>query len=340
MLETIEFRIPESYAEQFLPSAAGTRLGSVRKLKIRQDDPLFAAVGKADGELRSKGRAFFTAWAPHRKYSASELARAALLKLSPKRVFEPAGEECGTDYDESSACPECGAGALQISDLRLDLRKVPHQVDFAATIAGERIVSQRFAECMIDAGLDGFTLRRVMHKARYEDGLLDLHTVPTGREILRKADAVGVPHPKWTFWVWLNRLENRESLSKAVEEHAALSPQKNRGQVFPVWYQLVIISSPVEINPVTRAGADPFDEKADGRCSRGHVVGLNLLSEVTVSAPSWPIADVLVTRQMVGTRRGLLRPQPVLLVSPKAWQAMERAGLKGLAVEVAHVSAA
>lgn len=51
-----------------------------------------------------------------------------------------------------------------------------------------------------------------------------------------------------------------------------------------------------------------------------------------------PDADVMVTKQMIGVRRGLLRPRPMLLLSPRAWRAIEDAKLKGLAVEVAHLS--
>jgi hypothetical protein len=67
-------------------------------------------------------------------------------------------------------------------------------------------------------------------------------------------------------------------------------------------------------------------------------VGINLLSEVTAKAATIPKADLMATRQMVGVRRGLLRPRPILLLSPRAWRAIEGANLKGLVVEVAHLS--
>ena len=68
----------------------------------------------------------------------------------------------------------------------------------------------------------------------------------------------------------------------------------------------------------------------------GDVVGLNLLSEVTVRRATLPEADVMETRQMIGVRRGLLRPRPLLLLSARAWRAVSAAGIRGLSVEVAH----
>ncbi|HAV42714.1 TPA: hypothetical protein DCX15_01675, partial [bacterium] len=35
-----------------------------------------------------------------------------LFKFSPSAMFEPAGEEVGTCYDESKACPQCKAGRV------------------------------------------------------------------------------------------------------------------------------------------------------------------------------------------------------------------------------------
>lgn len=340
MLEMIEIRVPESHADKRLPNEAGTRLGMVRKLELRPDDPLLTEIGRLDREFRSRGRAFFTSWIPHRKYTARELAEAEVLKVSAKQVFEPAGEECGTQYDESTACPECGAGATQRSELRLDLRRTPRGVDFAETVAGERIVAQRFAECLTDAGLKGFRLVRVQHQANYEDDSFDLREVPTGREILRNAELAGAPHPSWGFWVWVNRATNRPMLDQAMAEYAAQGHIESQryGVPRPLWYQLVVNSLPVELSPLTRAGADPFDDNSTGSCSRGHVAGLNLLSEVMVAKRSLSEADVMETKQMIGVRRGLLRPRPVLLMSSKAWKAIDAAKIKGLTVEVARIS--
>ncbi len=341
MKETIDFHIPERMAARHLPSEVGQRVSdTVRKVVVSTEDPLFLEIGRLQREYRAKGDVFFLGREYRRQYTHQELEDAELLHVWPKKTFEPAGEECGTEYDESTACPECGVGATQISELRLDLRKVPRNADFAEPIAGERIVSQRLAECLTDADLRGFTLPRVLHKARYEDDPVDLRGVPTGRDILRKAELAGKPHPTGSFWVWVNRAENRTTLDRAMAEYAAekRAESRYRGTPLPVWYQLAVSSRAVELSPLTRAGGDPFDDDRSGRCSRGHVAGLNLLSEVTVTRGSLQEADVMETKQMVGVRRGLLRPRPILLLSSRARRAIESAKIKGIAVEVAHVS--
>jgi hypothetical protein len=340
MRERVEFRILEKNAAKYLPRGTGQRMGSgVRKVLVDTSDPLFAEIGRLHRAFRAKDKSFFYGREYDRRYTRQELGQAELFQAWPKRVFEPAGEECGTEYNELTACRECGAGATQTSPLRLDLRKVPRSVDFAETIARERIVSQRFAECLTDAGLQGFTLSRVSHMARYEDDPIDLRKVPTGRQILQKAEREGAPYSSWTFWVWVNRAEISPLMNRARTQYVAQKRVKNlrRGKPLPIWYQLLVSSPSVELSPLTRAGEDPFDNTGFGQCSLGHVAGLNLLSEVTVTRASLPDADVMETKQTIGVRRGLLRPRPVLLLSPKAWKAIEAAKIKGVGIEVARI---
>lgn len=277
MQETIEFRIPESHAEQYLPADAGVRLGITRKLEVHSGDPLLSHIERIERKLNAEGRAFFTAWIPHRRYSRQELIDSELLKVETKKVFEPAGEECGTVYDDTQACPACGAGSPQLTSLLLDGRRIPRGVDFASTIAGEVIVSKRVADLF-------------------------------AAEKLRGAEFVAV------------RLDNEDK--RPSEE----------------WYQIKGVGAQADLHSSTRAGIDPFDHGEGGRCPRCDLVGLNLLSEVSIRRESYDGSDLAETKQLIGVRRGLLRPRPVMLLSPKAWRAIDRAKLKGLVVEAAHLS--
>ena len=235
MRESVEFRIPEEHASRFLEPHVGKRLGgSVRVLELAVDDPRYEQIGDLDHQLRKEGRCFFLGWDINRRYSRKELESAELFHLYITAVFEPAGEECGTVYDDSTVCPLCGAGRTQVSDLILDLRKAPKNKDLAVTIASEWIVSQRLAELLVDAKMTGFKLRPVRHKARYEDDPVDPTKVPTGREILRLAEEAGAPYPTWAFWVWLNRPEQRELADRATEEHAKLLERRDRRRPKPV----------------------------------------------------------------------------------------------------------
>jgi hypothetical protein len=277
MRETIEFRIPETLAGLYLPADVGVKFGTVRKLELASHDPLLGKIHHIDQKLRLEGRALFTAWIPHRRYSRQEIDGADLFHAWPKKTFEPAGEECGTAYADSRACPKCGGGAPQTTPLYLDGRRIPSNVDFAQTIADELVVSRRAVDVFRNGRLRG-----------------------------AKFDPV--------------RLSNKGGTPS--EDH----------------YQLLVIGPPVELHPVTRVGEDPFDEDSSGHCPRGDVIGLNLLSEVTVKRSSLSDADVMATKQMVGVRRGLLRPRRSLLLSPRARRVIDDAELKGLAIEIAHLS--
>lgn len=343
MREIAEFRVVEEFAPKLFADNEGKRLGdTVRKVELAVDDPRFHRIGDLQREIRATtNRSFFYGWHIKRQYSAHDLWKADLFSLWVSTAFEPTGEECGTKYDESTACPQCGVGAAQVSDLRLDLRKTPKGKDIASTIAHEVIVSQRLAERMTDAGLTGFELRPVRHKARYEDDPLDLRLFPMGREILRKAKAAGAPHPTGRFLVWLNRAENRMMLEQARAEYVASKNERDcrGGKPIPVWHQLVVTSADAEIVPPTRVGIDPFDDdlKGECRCLRGDSIGLNLLSEVSISAASRGNADIISSRQFIGARRGLLRPRHVILISPKFWRLIESEKVKGVNIEVAHL---
>lgn len=344
MRETYEFRVVEDFAGRLFGPNEGKDIGSkiVRLIELDGNDPRLPKVGEMQRLIEQEsGRAFFHGWDIERHYSAREIQAATLFTLWITAVFEPAGEECGTEYDESTACPKCGAGAAQVSDLRLDLRKAPKKNDIARTIANEIIVSHQLAEKLVDTGLTGFDLRPVRHKARYEDDPIDLRLVPTGREIIAKAEAAGFPYSSGRFDVWLNRAENRALFEKACAENAAMREVKERckGKPLPVWHQLVPTVTSAEIIPPTRVGIDPFDEdpKGECRCPLGDLIGLNLLSEVSISAASRGDADLVATQQFIGVRRGLLRPRRILLISPRLWRLIESENLRGVEIEVAHL---
>lgn len=275
MRESVEFRIREENA-RLLPPGVGESLGyGVQRVIVDTDDPLFEEIGRLHREFRAEGDYFFSGREYHRHYSQKELRDAEVLHVWPKRVFEPAGEECGTTYADQQACPVCGAGAPQTSPLFLPARRIPKGFDFAQTIAGEIVVSAGAVAAFRAGGLSGVSFEAVRSS---ED-------------------------PK-------TRLDH---------------------------FQLTVTGQSAEVHPATRAGEDPFDEKSYGHCPRGDVLGLNLLSEVSLVKESVSQLDVTATRQMVGVRRGLLRPQPLLLFSPRAWTTVREAKLRGLEVEVARL---
>jgi hypothetical protein len=143
MRETYELRVNEQWVCKVFAPHEGELLGAglVRKVLVPANDPRLVQIAALQLKLSKQGSSFFYGWTIHRKYTRSELASAKLFHLSPTRVFEPAGEECGTQYDDSSACLHCGAGAARVGPLILNTARLPN-ADYATSIASECVVSQ------------------------------------------------------------------------------------------------------------------------------------------------------------------------------------------------------
>lgn len=358
----------EKYAHLLLKANEGERLGinHIRKIVLRDDDPRMAAMERITKLVRKKYDSyFFAGWDIRRKYTKSELDRAEIFNLELTPSFEPTGEECGTVYDESSVCPHCGAGRRQVSDLVLDLRKIPKNRDITSTIADEWIVSQRLAELMLDANLSGFKLRPVKHKARYRDDPIDYRLLPTGRKMLGMARKLGYKELSWKFAVWINHPDQRELMDQIDKEQVERGERRDRrrGKPLPVWHQLIVTGSAGITLPPTTFGIEPFDLgtkrksrirlddnlkphfahfrdndlKGEYRCPLGHVSGLNLLSEVFVARSAWNGRDLAVTDNLVGVPRGLLVPRPMLLISPRFWRLLQQHKFKACRYDVAHL---
>lgn len=339
MREFAEFRIPEDRAARFLAPDMGTLLGTtVRKVVVATDEPGIERIRQAYHALRRSGEEFFTTWIPHRRYTRRELESAELFRLSITAAFEPAGEECGTTYDRSTACRVCGVGRRQTSELVLDLRRAPKK-DFARTIGEEWIVSQRVAEMILREQLTGVELWPVRHKARYQDDALTLADLPSGRELIERAGALGIHTRDWEFTVWLNSPEQSALLHQAVEENVARLRIKHGKRTLPMWYQLIVTAPPVDAAPPTRFGMHIFDEDPHGvyRCSACNWAGLNLLSELHVSRDEWSGTDFAITRQAAGANMNLLVPAPEVLISSRARKVLEAERVSGFKLEVAYL---
>ncbi|MBZ4395482.1 hypothetical protein [Myxococcus sp. AS-1-15] len=164
MRETFEFRIAEERARKFLAPGLGMLVNEgLRKVVLPGDDPRVREIGAIERKLRAEGDLFFTYWNVERRYSARELESAELLNLVIRGAFAPTGAMCGTGYDASEACPHCGVGARQTTDLILDTRRIAKDRDFAKTLAGEVVVSSRFVDAFQEAGLRGAEFRPVLH---------------------------------------------------------------------------------------------------------------------------------------------------------------------------------
>lgn len=165
MKEIVEFRVSYDFAHLLFNEGEGKNLGtSVRIVKLEKDDPKFSRIPVIAKEVKKKhGRGFYFGWQIKRKYTKKELEGATLLQVKVKSNFEPAGEECGTEYNESTACEICGANRKQIGPLRLQKSSIPKK-DIARTIAGEVIVSGYFKKAFESSNLKGIKFEQVFSK--------------------------------------------------------------------------------------------------------------------------------------------------------------------------------
>ncbi len=326
-------------------------------------------IAEVDAHLRQQQKGhFFAGWYYHRRYSKQELASAECFRLQITAVFGPAGEDCGTVYDDTEECPHefesgvhviqgrrlpysssCGVGGMQVSDLFLDMRKLPRNKDIAQSFAHECIVSQRLEDLLVSHKMTGFELRPVRHKARFQEDPVTFESLESGREFLKRAEAAGIPKSSpalmgglsWEFEVFLNSCEQEELVERIWQENVAKKEAREarRPPKFPPWYQLILTSQPVAVAPPTRFGLGPFDEDAEGkyRCPFGHIAGAFLLSELTVKRSDWDNNDIARTKEMIGRRGGIIRPFPLLLISPRLWRMLEQEKIRGYEAEVAYL---
>jgi hypothetical protein len=162
-----EFRVQESYAKEFLPADLGKSvMDFIRVVRTPVGSDLYKKIGELYELVRRRDQNyFFFGWVIHRHYSIKEIESAELLLLKIVKTFEPAGLECGTIYDNQSACEFCGTEIRQISELILDLNRAPKNVDIARTISNEIIVSQELAKILIDNKIKGCELKSINHKS-------------------------------------------------------------------------------------------------------------------------------------------------------------------------------
>jgi len=293
MKEIHEFRIYKEYAHLLLKPGEGKDNGSKIVVFINRDDDKFEQVRILTKQIKEKyNNSFFLYSNIKREYSKKELATATLLQMKIRTTFEPAGEECGTLYDETAACEICGANRKQVGALKLKKSSIPKK-DIARTIAGEVVVSQKFVTAFKQKKLKGALFEPIV----FAKGTSD-------------------------------------------------------------YYQLIASSPELELTDKTITGVDVFDfsegskggeftvsgghhvklEREIYKCPKGHTIGLNLLSEAYVlNSAVITESDFFVSKQKIGVKRGLLRPEPIYFCSQAFREMIEEEKLIGFEFEIANI---
>jgi hypothetical protein len=275
LVSFLKSRFPEATKPIGRTVVEGTECVEVR---VPSNSGEFEEIRKFIDARRKQGQrgfADFTIGWYLRKYTKTELQNAEVLRLTIASHFEPSGEECGTIYE--TLCNHCNWGR-QVSDLILDLRRVPQHKDVSETIAWvERVVSSNFVRTFTENKLTGAEFR-----------------------------------PIFEF--------------------------KNPTKQSKDWHQLRVTGKAGELAESTRLGRDPFSpSQISWRCPLGHSVVTEFLSEIYLQRSTWDGSDITVTEALFGQGRNLLRPTPLIIISQRMYHALQKAGLKGFSVEVAHL---
>jgi hypothetical protein len=343
MRAEIKFRISEEHARSIFDFSEGKVISeTLRLVTLSEDDPRLAGLGRLYAQHAGQG---FYGWNIERKYSKSETQRASLHLLKIRTGVLPTGEECGTVYDDSDLCPLCGAGRVQVSPLRVRLPNTPRRAEIAQTWGGETIVSARLVRLLLEAGITGWGLGAVQRSKKAEEEPFTLSETQNGKRLLQAASQAGVQYPSPEFYVWINGPKRRKTFLHAVREHESrkLPGRRLPGGTSPDWYQLFVTSKPVKLSPSTRFGLNPFDGDIHEqyRCPLGlrdHVIGLNLLSQVTVQCTAGDGMDFLRSCGLVGRRVGLFNPRPLLFISARLRDLLSENAIKGWTSEVVSLS--
>lgn len=165
MKEIFEFRINKDYVHLLFDKNSNKISGDfVSVVQLEKDDPQFSQIPIIRNQVKAKfDSGFYYGWKIKRKYTKKEMREARLFQIKIKSTFEPAGEECGTEYDETTACEICGANRKQLGTLKLQKSSFPKK-DIARTIAGEVIVSNNFMKKFKANKLKGLEFKQVYSK--------------------------------------------------------------------------------------------------------------------------------------------------------------------------------
>ena len=301
MKELVEFRIIMRYAHLLFRDDEGTNLGdSVKVVRIDKNDPRFNAIGELQKKARENNALFFTCFDYKRSYTETEINNAEWFLMFRTRHFEPTGEECGTIYDESSACPICGSGAKQLSPLKLKRSSIP-KADMAESIAwgDETIVSERFVNMVKDNNLKGMDFEPVISSANRGQKLNYYQVRPQCYLDFSKKTVFG---------------QTPFNLSGEFPGCTLEGVQPDGTLVKKV--------IPPEIY----------------KCPNGDNMGLRILSEVYIkTSPILDDLDFFASKQTVGGRGGVIRQHHLFFCSNRMMRLIKENNLKGFKFEVAHI---
>ena len=157
MKEKVEFRVLNKYSHLLFNDDEGENISTlVKKVILDLSSPILKQIGEINKKLwLEKHTLFYIYWEIKRTYTYDELLSSAFIHLGIRKRLETDGDDANKAYDETFACPICGAHAKQVSELHFTKRNWLGKHDVAMTLSGEVIVSKKFKDFFEDNHLKG-----------------------------------------------------------------------------------------------------------------------------------------------------------------------------------------
>lgn len=298
MKEILELRVDMDFAHILFKEDEGKDLGSVKLVRVDTSGPIYEEIGKTQKMIKEKyDRYFFKGWDYIREYTEKELLEARFFQIIPQ-LFTLAGEECGTKYDDSCACPICGSGGKIIPPLKIRRSRIP-KTDISITLGrGEEIlVSEKFRQVMEDNHMRGLRFEPV-YSGRKQIDYFQL--LPEQYIDMSKKTVFGC---------------RPFDYSERSEGCYSFPLPDGKGGFYRRF-------NPPEVY----------------KCPNGDNLGLNILSEAYIKdSPILKDLDYFASTQTIGVKVNLFRPYHLLFCSNRMMQIIKENKLKGFKLEVAHV---
>lgn len=152
---------------------------------------------------------------------------------------------------------------------------------------------------------------------------LDLSKVPKGIDIARTlAQHEYIVSERFAA---MARAESLAGLSLDAVEHVG---KRGAGQM---WYQLRVVGRAGKTCPPTRFGEDYIRDRVDPQytCGEHGLMGLNLITTVTLAATPDANVDLMATTDRFLRRSGDIMPVPILVVGKRCFAAFRSYNIQG-----------
>lgn len=325
-------------------------------------DPLYRRIEEADRSFsRSSDRSLLAGWDSRynkRIYTGAEIEQAQLILI---QLFYAggAGEEFGTWYTDGVLNDKCGVfetnkriycdknkktkcaiSSRQVGPLRFPFQKMRKSCDIFMLWSGELVVSQRLERLIEARDFKGGKVQPIWNTGCEPKRMPNLSDVPSGVELFRRAKEIGFGPVDKVFWSWLEEDAQLPLLDKALWEQMELQRSRRaKASSAGGFGQLTIQSTPLVVAEKTLFGSMPFRPGSGEscKCEFGEVRGKGLLSPLSVIGSRWDGSDICRSDVYLGSRGGLFRPWPLLVISKRLFDALRQEKMKGFDFEVVEI---